>query len=120
LKYNSSPIPATSAKPEEFQLISSRKISHVRRVTCIYFLILTTWAAHALIVPKKKKDVNAFETGQLLGFATLRRIPSIVKNLHNTECTEVACRQRDSFARWPVASRLLRTFRRKTTTSRKG
>jgi len=56
-----------------------------------------------LIVPKKKKDVNAFETEQLLGFATLRRMPSIVKNLHNTELTEVAAANEISFARWPVA-----------------
>jgi hypothetical protein len=66
-----------------------------------------------LIVPKKKKDVNAFETEQLLGFATLRRMPSIVKNLHNTEWTEVAAANEISFARWPVAYRLLHNFRRK-------
>jgi ABC-type arginine transport system ATPase subunit len=57
--------------------------------------------------------VNAFETEQLLGFATLRQIPSIVKNLHNTEWTEVAAANEISFARWPVAYRLLRIFRRK-------
>jgi hypothetical protein len=120
LKYNPGPIPATSAKPEEFQLISSRKISHARRLTCIYFLILTTWAAHALIVPKKKKDVNAFETEQLLGFATLRRIPSIVKNLHNTECTEVACRQRHFVCTLAGGIPFAGHLRRKTTTWRKG
>jgi hypothetical protein len=65
---------------------------------------------------KKKKDVNAFETEQLLGFATLRRMPSIVKNLHNTELIEVAAANEISFARWPVAYRLL-ALEDETTTS---